>query len=450
MDYAILSPLETLPPEVINKIFGWLKKSPWKLPLGQCSKRLYSVFVSHIEKRKGDILKSYRCMRYASIWGDPILTQIPLNYDNFNRITYIDVCISGNLELAKYIDACFVSIAQTSNNKKELTLGKRVEYWHLEGLKVLLRLNTCSRSVSISIERLDEFIRYFFEELKGPKKDKLILCLSGIIEVYGKETCLFPMFRDYMLRHNDDFNKQRRIRTLIKEEYFYLGDIEKSQTIEWPFYNFNYDTPREKAVMERVLKNCETIHIKCLKNALRSPKQNTEAITVAWNAYTSYGDDRGFEIGIEHSMRINFWPIAIYHRKSEMFYDLTHEYLKDHDIDLDYYRLWIYNFKANQSHIELWNLDPKTCLIRILSESLAKESVSFKYYDAFKRLLKYYPDIMNELSLEQRNVYQYLGLFCPRCLKRIIRQHNVVNKNPYCKYCKYCKYNFPSMTISKI
>jgi len=447
MDYAILSPLETLPSEVTNKIFGWLKKSPWKLPLGQCSKRLYGVFVSHIEKRKGDILKSYRCMRYAAIWGDPILTQIPLNYNTFNKITYIDVCISGNLELTKYIDAYLVSIAQTSN-KKELNLGKQVEYWHLEALKMLLRLNTCSRFVSISIERLDEFIRYFFEELKGPKKDKLILCLSGTIEVYGKETCLFPMFKDYMLRYNDDFNKQRRIRTFIKEEYFYLGDIEKAQTIECPFYNFNCDMPRDKAVMESIL-NCETIHIKCLKNALRSPKQNTEAITVAWNEYTSYGDDRGFEIGIEHSMRINFWPIAIDHHKSKIFYKLTHEYLKDHDIDLDYYRLWIYNFRASQSHIELWNLDPKTCLIRILSECYAKEYVSFKCYDAFKRLLKYYPDIMNELSLEQRNVYQNLGLFCPRCLKRIIRQHTVVNKNPYCRYCRYCKYNFLSMTISK-
>ena len=444
MDYAILSPLETLPFEVINKIFAWLKKSPWKLPLGQCSKRLYGVFVSHIEKRKGDILKSYRCMRYAAIWGDPILTQIPLNYDNFGFNAFVDVCISGNLELTKYVDAYLVLIAQTSNNKK-LNLGKRVRRWRLEALKALLRLNTFSRVISISIERLDEFIHYFFEELKGSEKDKLILCLSGTIEVYGKETCLFPMFKDYMLRHNDDFNKQRRIRTLIKEEYFYLGDIEKAQTIEWPFYNFNCDMPRDKVVMENVLKNCETVHVKCLQSALRSPKQNTEAITVAWNAYKSYGDDRGFEIGIEHSMRINFWPIAIYHHKSEMFYDLTHEYLKDHDIDLDYYRLWIYNFRANQSHIELWNLDPKTCLIRILSESCAKESVSFKRYDTFKRLLKYYPDIMKELSVEQRNLYQYLGLFCPRCLKRIIKQINNVNKN---LYCRYCKYNFPSMTIS--
>jgi len=440
MDYAILSPLETLPFEVINKIFAWLKKSPWKLPLGQCSKRLYGVFVSHIEKRKGDILKSYRCMRYAAIWGDPILTQIPLNYDNFGFNAFVDVCISGNLELTKYVDAYLVLIAQTSNNKKELNLGKQVRRWRLEALKALLRLNTFSRVISISIERLDEFIHYFFEELKGPEKDKLILCLSGIIEVYGKETCLFPMFKDYMLRHNDDGNKQRRIRTLIKEEYFYLGDIEKAQTIEWPFYNFNYDMPRDKVVMENVLKNCETVHVKCLKSALRSPKQNTEAITVAWNAYKSWGDDKCSRI--KHSMRINFWPIAIYHHKSEIFYDLTHEYLKDHDIDLDYYRLWIYNFRTNQSHIELWNLDPKTCLIRILSESCAKESVSFKRYDTFKRLLKYYPDIMKELSVEQRNLYQYLGLFCPRCLKRIIKQSNNVNED---HYCRYCKYTFPSI-----
>lgn len=435
-----LSPIETLPFHVLNSIFAWLKKSPWKLPLGRCSKVLYDVFVDHIERRKGYILKSYRCMRYAAIWGDPILTQIPLNIQNFGRHAFVDLCISGNLELVRYVDAYLLLLDEASTRDEERKFYQRVGRWHSCAIKTLLRFNTFNRDRAIPQETIDKFIYYFFEDLSQTAKDRCIWPLSGVIEVHGKETCLFPMFKDYMLRHNHG-NALREIRTSIIKEYFYVGDVEKAQTIEWPFYNFTPDM-HERGVMGCLLKNCRTVHVACVKEALRSPNQNKEAAITAWNNYVGWsgGKDRR-SVSDMHF----FWAFAIAHNKTKMFYHLTQKYVTEHNIDVDYYGIWMSNPRANQTHIELWNLDPKTCLIRILSWKNMYWRTSYSRRNTFKRLIKYYPDVLHHLSVEQRKLYQYLGLFCPKCLKSVVKQGDKGNNVNEDHQCRYCKHTFPSI-----
>jgi len=429
------SPIESLPLEILNHVFGWLKKSPWKLPLGRCSKVLYSAFVFHIERRKGHILKSYRCMRYAAMWGDPILTQIPLNVENFGRHAFIDLCISGNLELVRYVDTYLLRDDALTKNEQS-KLHQRFGRWHSCAIKTLLRFNTFNRDIAIAIplETIDKFIYYFFEDLSQTVKDRYIHTLSGVIEVHGKDTCLFPMFEDFMLRHNNYEYVLRKIRILIIKEYFYVGDIEKAQTIEYPWTFYIYWPYYRK------------LHVGCVEAALFSPNQNKEVLITAWNNYVGYVGRYVSRFGRKYHRNSEdmhtFWTFAIANNKTEMFYHLAQKYITEHNIRVDYYDIWIRNLRANQTHIELWNLDPRMCLIRILRLHDNFWRGPDNRRKSLNRLIKYYPDILHQLSVEEQKLYQYLGLFCPKCLKCVVKQSNNINEDHQCRYCKHV---FPSI-----
>lgn len=431
------SPIEAMPYEILNKIFGWLKKSPWKLPLGQSSKTLYEVFKSHIERRKADLLKDNSFLLwYAAAWGDPILTRIPFDPDKFHSGMFSSLCLSGNVALVKYVDAYLFLSRNDFTSVGDHDTYRSLGYRYRKAITELLRSMTFKTNDEfISQKIVDEILSYFFEGMSTKFKEAFFRAIAGILEVHGQNTCIYTAFKEYVdcLESQSSHNYRLKVvrKAIILESY--LAGVNKIPNYNWIFEV----TPRSCWDWNELYEFLNT----CVRRALSSPYENEEAIRKAWNNYTTTLAPK--TVVPRHIE--TYFSIAATTRKMSILSDIVEKYVAIHDIHIDYYKVWLKNHHTSLEHMKCWDLDPKTCLIRHLSRcgKCIISSHSMKM-NTLRRLMKYYPNILHSLTSEEREEYQYLGLFCPRCLNITIKCEEG-QRGPY--RCEYCTLSFPSEGI---
>ncbi len=413
------SDLEALPLEIQQHIFGFLKKTPWKLPLGQCSKVLYQAFMFHIEKRKAYILRSGFGKRFAAAWGDPILTQVPLTSYDFNHSMFAQLCTSGNLELVRYVDT---SLFLTEEHDRMAIGGLLGRCRH--AAKVLLRFNTLTtQDRQISLETINEVLSYFVATLSdgGLSRNRFIQDLAGVIRVYGQDTCLRSLLEECML--GAGMYECRRIQSKIIQEYFYAGDFVGGLACDRTIFN------------DGTL--CEVFH-RVVYSALCSPRENKETIFAAWNAYIDHCSPCAKDIEKLLKSSLSF-------RKGTLFWELIREHIAQNHIELDLQGVWIDSACINKEYVELWNLDAKNCLLRILTlmkvAFLGTEKALLRFQTcALKHLINHFPTLLHNLNRTTRKDFQHLGLYCPRCLTlKVKRNHDGCEHQ-----CNYCKHRWTS------
>nr|QBK92278.1 MAG: hypothetical protein LCPAC304_06250 [Pithovirus LCPAC304] len=415
MNSLATSDLEALPLETLVKIFGFLKKTPWKLPLGQCSKVLYQAFAFHIEKRKAYILRSRFGMRFAANWGDPILTQVPLTSRNFDSHMFAHLCKSGNLELVRYVNTSLFLEEECDR----LAIGSVLQRYRTAA-KALLRFNTLTTEDSqIPIETINGVLSYFMETLSddGQSRNRFIQDLAGVIQVYGQDTCLRSLLRRECMEQANIY-QERRTQSKIIQEYFYAGDVVGGLACDMSIFN------------DGTL--CEVFR-RVVHSALCSPRENKEAIFAAWNAYIDHCSPCAKDIK-------NLLKSSLSFRKGKLFWELIGEHIAQNHIELDLQKIWIKSTCRNKEYVELWNLDAKNCLLRILTSTKTMKTFSILQGMAFSHLLKHFPNLLHNLNRTTRKSFQHLGLYCPKCLTlKVNRSYDGCEHQ-----CNYCKHRWPS------
>lgn len=433
----MLSPLESIPFEILNRIYGYLKISSWKFPLGQCSKTLYEVFKSHTEQQKVDLMNNGVLLKRAARMGDNILTQVSFDPEKFPNSWFVSLCLSGNVALTKYIDTYLFlwdnDFTDYGDRKAMIGLGNR----HNQACKELLRCRTFKENDEfVTQEIVDEFLSYFCEDMlqdfENPRmvKETFFRVNAGLMVVHGKDTCLYPAFKEYtdQLESTDRSNLGLNpLRKAVILESFYTG-IEKVLS-----YPFKYCPSRDHELREY-----KNLLGSCVKYALRSPRTNEEAIRKAWNMYA--------EAIYPESIPTNeiecAFCFALSHDKLDILNEIVKEYITDRRICIDYHKIWINHHLTSIKHFHMWNLDSKTCLTRLLDEYMNNNLMTYdKTKVTLKHLVKCSPDVLHSLSSDEIEKYKYTGLFCPRCLNVDI---NCGSSEITPHQCKYCKHIFSS------
>lgn len=444
----MLSPIETTPSEILDVIYAKLERSPWKLPLGMCSKTLYKIFKSHIELQKENMLNKEIFLSQAARLGDPILTQIRFNPGHFSIECFVKLCLYGNVDLAKYIDAYLFLADNDLTDRGDQRALSRLGHRHKLALKKLLRNRTIKKNGNlISLETLNKFLFYFIEEIsqnfKNPdtSKEQHFVALAGFMGIHGAETYLYYDFEKCMVRLASSSNISSKMETVSRSillEYFYVGKEnlpkggEKHSSWIWRVVGSR---------LEYLISNshrgayCRLL-LPCVNEALCSPYKNEEAIREAWDLYVratiKYGES------ITANQLECFFSVAAVSDKVEIFTDITKDYITEREIPIDYHRVWLICQCAFSKHFHMWKLDPKKCLMPLLDENRCYETmIATRVRPTFKRLLKCCPDVLHLLTPEEIAAYAYLGLYCPKCLG--------VNINRGRSYqCKNCLHIFSS------